>query len=153
MTVTSQEGALQESLAQLETSLLSPSISGELLEWVANVGKATAELQPRLETYIQDVAHPQYKEIARSDNELLYRVEQAMADDQKLLEGLQSFCSELDSLTRRAPDALKDELMVASLRQDVEKRGTPVVLSIRKHELAVGEWLNEALFRDRGTPG
>jgi hypothetical protein len=152
MTTTTQESALHESLGKLESALLSPVIAGELLDWVEAASLSCAEVGTAFAAYARDVLQAQYKEIARSDTELLYRIQQSTAEDQRLEEELQAFCREFQELAQRAPDAQKDELRVEDRRRHLEERGTKLVLAIRKHQLAVNSWLNEAVNRDRG-PG
>ena len=151
MSVSVQEADLHESLGKLENALLTPAIAGELLDWVDAVRQAASNLQPQLEGYISDVLHAQYREIAKTDTEMLTKVEQAIGEDQKLLDGFAPFRSKLDELARQAPAAQKDELRVQDLRRAVEESGTQFVLAVRKHLLAVNAWLSESMYRDRGS--
>lgn len=153
MSVSVQGAALHESLSKLENSLLSPAVAGELLDWVEAVRQAASDTQPQLEKHIRDVLHVQYREIAKTDTEMLPRVDQAIAEDQKLLDQFEPFRQELEELTKQAPDAQKDELRVKDLRGKVEQHGTQFVLAVRKHLLAVNAWLSESVYRDRGTVG
>jgi hypothetical protein len=152
MTTSAEETTLHESLDKLETCLLSPVVPGELLDWVDAVRTAAGEVRGSFEAYIRDVLHPRYAEIAKSDTELLFRIQQATEEDQKLQAELDAFSAELEKLAREAPDAQKDELRVADQCRRVENRGTQFILAVRKHRLAVSTWLDEAIFRDRG-PG
>jgi hypothetical protein len=144
------ETALNAALTELETSLLTPIVSGELDGWVQSVRQSLAKLGPLLENYIRSVLHVQYGEIVKADSELLPRVEQLIEEDQKLLEEWQAFEQELATLTQRAPDALKDELKVAGNVNRVEERGTRLILRVRKQQAAATTWLAESLYRDRG---
>src|SRR5215471_13639803 len=76
---------LNESLTKLETALLAPVVSGELESWARTVQEATSGLSQRLPSYLHSVLHPQYAEIAKSDSELLTRVQQLIAEDQNLI--------------------------------------------------------------------
>src|SRR5687767_14501276 len=104
------EPALVEALTQLETTLLTPQVSGELDDWVQQVRGATLALGARLREFIESVLHAQYVQIAQADVELLSRVEQMMEQDKILLAEYDGFLAELDALTARVPSAEKDEL-------------------------------------------
>jgi hypothetical protein len=146
----SEEAALQEALIGLEHTLLTPVIPGELDAWAEAAQKAAAALAEPLQRFMQSVLHPQYAEIARSDPEMLPRVEQLIATDQTLLEGYQVFLASMAALSRRAPAAKKDENMVSPLVAEIEREGTALIIGIRKQQAAASAWLDEALYRDRG---
>src|SRR5687768_7892228 len=76
---------LNEALSKLETALITPVVSGELENWARAVQEAAARLSQRLPTYLKSVLHPQYADIARSDPELLARVEKLIAEDQNVV--------------------------------------------------------------------
>jgi hypothetical protein len=146
------EPALNESLTKLETALITPLVSGELDDWVQTVREATQELGPNLREYIESVLHAQYVQIAKSDEELLSRVEQMIEEDKGLLEEYEAFLQDLKRLSSRVPGAEKDELKVADHRARIEARGNALILRIKKQRAAASTWLSEALYRDRG-PG
>jgi hypothetical protein len=150
MKPTPQETALNEALAHLERALLTPVIPGELVEWVQVVEKASASLVTPLHEYIHSVLHQQYAEIAKADQELLFRVQQMIATDQGLLESYQRFQDKVAELARLAPSAKKDENKVAVPLAAIEQEGTTLILAIRKQQAAASAWLGEALYRDRG---
>ena len=147
---TTQEGELKEAMARLETALLSPVLSGELESWVQTVEQSARALDQRLQPYINTVLHAQYKEIAKSDQELLSRVEQMVAEDQQLVAEYQLFLSDLDDLARRVPEVKKHESKVAEQRELVSEQGEALIIRIRKLQVAAATWLNEACYRDRG---
>jgi hypothetical protein len=93
---------LNETLETLETALLTPVVSGELEAWARTVQQAAAMLEKRLPPYLRSVLHPEYAEIARSDAELLPRVEQLIAEDQNLLLEQSAFCDRVNAFSRRA---------------------------------------------------
>jgi hypothetical protein len=144
------EPAIVEALNQLETTLLTPLVSGELDDWVQQVRAATLALGTRLREFIESVLHAQYVQIAKADVELLSRVEQMMEQDKILLAEYDGFLAELDALTARVPSAEKDELKIAEHRAHIEARGTALVLAIKKQRATASTWLSEAFYRDRG---
>jgi hypothetical protein len=145
-----EETALNEALARLERALLTPVIAGELEAWVQTVQDSAAALAEPLQQYVQTILHAQYAEIAKSDPEMLPRVQQLIATDKTLLEGYQQFLIKVADVARRAPAARKDENKVSPQLAEVEKEGTALILSIRKQQAAASTWLDEALYRDRG---
>ena len=86
--------ALLEAISRLETALLSPPVAGELEAWCQNCRTAVDEVAAQLPSFYQTVLHRQYAEISQSDPELLPKVEQMIAQDQRQL-------AELAALRRR----------------------------------------------------
>jgi hypothetical protein len=150
MKPTQQETEIDEALARLERALLTPVIPGELVEWVQAVEQAGASLGKPLHEFIHGVLHQQYAEIAKADQEMLFRVQQMIATDQALLDGYQQFQDKVADLARLAPSAKKDENKVAGPLAAIEQEGTTLILAIRKQQAAASAWLSEALYRDRG---
>jgi hypothetical protein len=150
MKPTPQELALNEALAQLERALLTPVIPGELDSWVQTVRQAAEALVVPLDEFIHGILHRQYAEIAKADQEMLFRVEQLIATDQGILTTYELFRAKVANLAERASAVLKDEKKVAAPLADVEQEGTALILAIRKQQAAAAAWLDEALYRDRG---
>ena len=150
MKVRPEETALNEGLAHLERALLTPVIPGELEMWAKAVQDATTALAQPLARYVQEILHEQYAQIAKTDPEMLPRVEQLIATDKAILEDFQKFQAKVARLVERAPAAKKDENKVAALLTEIEKEGTALIIGIRKQQAAASTWLDEALYRDRG---
>ncbi|MEX2173686.1 MAG: hypothetical protein WD872_04945 [Pirellulaceae bacterium] len=150
MTQSAEETALVEALAKLETALLAPLISGELESWASAVGQGAGELEPSWTSNVKNILQPQYAEIARSDQELLSRVESLIAEDEKLGEAFDAFRGNAQDFCRRAPAARKDENKVAEQQQALVKQGLDLVTGIRRQQVAASAWLAESLYRDRG---
>lgn len=145
------ELVVNEAMTKLETALLTPLVSGELESWVKEVREAAAALGAPLRDYLETVLHAQYVQIAKTDEELLPRVEQMIEEDKNLLAEYQGFLAELETLTTRVPSAEKDELKVTDHRAHVETRGNALILRIRKQRAVASTWLSEAFYRDRGS--
>jgi len=141
---------LNETLATLETALLTPVVSGELESWARTAQQVATELEKRLPPYLRSVLHPQYAEIARSDSELLPRVEQLIAEDQNLLLEQSAFCDRMNSFAARAAQVKKDEAQVAAERTQLEQEGIGLIVRIKRLRAAADTWLAEANYRDRG---
>jgi hypothetical protein len=141
---------LSDTLARLETALLSPIVSGELETWARAVQESTTQLGQRLPTYLKTVLHPQYAEIAKSDQELLTRVDQLIAEDQNLLLEQAAFKKKVDEFAERTSHIKKDEAQGAAQRPQIEQDGIALVLRIKKQRAAADTWMAEANYRDRG---
>lgn len=142
---------LKEGMTKLETALITPLISGELDGWVKNARQAANDLAPKLKRFIKTVLRSEYDEIAKTDTELLRRVQQMVRDDEKLLADFESFRHDLDSLAERVPLVKNDEAKTNEHRTRIEATGTALVLAIKKHQAAADTWLAEALNRDNGV--
>ena len=142
--------ALNDALSKLETALLSPAVSGELESWARTVQESFAALASRLPEYLKSVLHPQYAQIAKDDAELLTRVEQLIAEDQKVLLEQEDFRKRVAEFAGRASQIKKDEAQVANDRARVEQEGLDLVLRIKRQRAAADTWLAEANYRDRG---
>jgi hypothetical protein len=141
---------LNESLTRLETALLAPVVSGELESWAKTVQEGTKGLSERLPSYLNSVLHPQYAEIAKSDSELLTRVQQLIAEDQNLILEQDKFDKRVNDFVSRASQIKKDEAQTATERTKVEQEGLALVLRIKRQRAAADTWLAEANYRDRG---
>lgn len=142
---------LKEGMTRLETALITPLIAGELDSWVKNARQAATDLAPKLKRFIKTVLRSEYDEIAKTDTELLRRVQQMVRDDEKLIADFESFHHDLDSLAERVPLVKGDEAKTNEHRARVETKGTALVLAIKKHQAAADTWLAEALNRDNGV--
>ena len=141
---------LNESLSRLEMALLAPVVSGELESWARTAQEATSGLSQRLPSYLNSVLHPQYAEIAKSDSELLTRVQQLIAEDQNLILEQDKFDKRVNEFVKRASQIKKDEAQTTTERGKLEQEGIALVLRIKRQRAAADTWLTEANYRDRG---
>src|SRR4029079_7670436 len=141
---------LNDSLTRVETALLAPVVSGELESWARTVQETTKGLFERLPTYLHSVLHPQYAEIAKSDSELLTRVQQLIAEDQNLVLEQDKFNKRVNDFVQRAAQIKKDEAQAATERGKLEQEGIALVLRFKRQRSAADTWLAEATYRDRG---
>jgi len=146
-----QEQSLQDSMLRLESALLAPVVSGELKSWTASVGEALRAFGPDWVAYVKSVLHSQYSRIAKTDANLLSRVDQMIQEDRQLLTDFGQFESCVSDLARRAEQVQKDESKAADDRTRVEKTGIDLIVRIKKQQAAAATWLNEANYRDLGT--
>src|SRR5436190_9827441 len=127
---------LNDALTKLESALLAPVVSGELESWARTVQEATSGLSQHLPSYLNAVLHPQYAEIAKSDSELLTRVQQLIAEDQNLILEQDKFDKRVNDFVKRASQIKKDEAQTANERTKVEQDGIALVLRIKRQKAA-----------------
>jgi hypothetical protein len=144
------EAELNEALGNLETALLTPVIAGELESWARVAQEATAALAERLPAFLKSVLHPQYAEIAKSDAELLPRVQQLIAEDQKVVVKQDAFRTQVSDFVKLASETKKDEARASAERMKLEQEGLDLILCIKRQRAAASTWLSEANYRDRG---
>ncbi len=142
---------LSDALVKLETALLTPNVAGELESWARVIEEAATTLSQRLSIYVKTVLHPQYAEIAKSDPELLTRVEQLIAEDQIVLLEQEAFRAHVSEFAKRASQVKKDEGQVEADRAKLEQEGIDLTLRIKRQRAAADTWQAEANYRDRGT--
>jgi len=150
MNATHAAAELNETLAKLETALLSPVVSGELESWASTAEEASTLLAQRLPAYLNSVLQPDYAEIAKSDPELLSKVEKLIAEDQNVVLELDAFRKHINDFARRASQIKKDEAQVATDRTKLEQEGLALILRIKRQRATADTWLAEANYRDRG---
>ena len=151
MTHDAAEHELTEALTRLETALLTPVVSGELGSWAETCRAADDAVAEHFTRYLEEVLHRQYAEIARSDEELLQRVQQMKAEDQSLAADLAAYQKRLTAFAEAAALIKKHESKVDEERTALEKDGIDLIVRIRKQRAAADLWLTEAVYRDRGA--
>ena len=72
---------LKAVLTTFETSLLTPTVSGELAPWLEEVEKSWKEASAQVHFHVKHLHPRQYEEISKQDAELLPRIEQLQAED------------------------------------------------------------------------
>lgn len=140
-----------KALRDFETSLATPVVSGELIDWVTTARLACEHLGVLLLDEVQRTHADLYYRIIAQDPELSSRVEKLRAADEQLsLVDFDNVTVSLSQLFDRAQSAEQDELKVTLRREDVVKQALAFVISARTQETAIGTWFSEAFNRDRG---
>jgi hypothetical protein len=150
-TTLASQHALDETLAKMETALLTPVVSGELKEWVHNIRTAASTFAMDWTRYLHTVLHVQYDEIIQTDPELSNEVEKMIKTDQGLLDKLARFHEDLHVLEQRAAAVEWKEDKLTGERKRVEEDGIALIVQIKKQQAAAANWLAESLYRDRGV--
>ena len=115
-----QEKALQHAMLRLEAALLAPVVSGELRPWTETVRESLMSFGPTWIEYVNGVVHLQYKQIAKTDANLLSRVDQMIQEDRQLLTDFAQFENNVKDLAVRASQVQKNEGKAADNRLQVE---------------------------------
>jgi hypothetical protein len=144
---------LEESMLRLELALLSPVVSGELTSWVETVQEALAEFGPSWVAYVKSVLHPQYSEIAKTDPDLLPRVDQLIEEDLQLVADLASLSVCVIEFSKQAELVEKNETKAEEGRKHVERSGLDLIERIKRQQATASTWGHEANYRDRGVGG
>lgn len=143
------EGELKAAIDKLETALLTPPMAGEITTWITQVQDCADDMDELLKPCLERL-HSDFTEIAKADNELLFRVEQMVAGEKDLLKMHDEFRRNLHLLATKAPKVFSDEAKVADERLRVEQQGTKLLIELKRLQAAASTWLQEAVYRDRG---
>jgi hypothetical protein len=143
------ESELKGAIDKLETALLTPVLAGELLTWITQVQDTADDLDELVKPCLERL-HSDFTEIAKSDNELLSRVQQMVKGEETLLKKHEEFRSNLQLLATKAPTVFSDEAKVADERLKVERQGMALLIELKRLQAAASTWLQEAVYRDRG---
>jgi hypothetical protein len=142
---------LDESIAAFERAVFSPAVPGELVTWSAAARKSLEQLQSDV-TENSEVHHaPIYDTISDADPEMLGRVQQLQAEDDALVRCIGETLEIAKTLYSVATAVDRDEVKAASLKDGFIKAAEAVSIRLKKQELAIDVWLQEAQTRDRGV--
>ena len=134
-----------------ETALETPTMAGEMIDWVTGAKRACEQLGVLLCDEVQRKHADLYARISREDPELSSRVAKLRATDEQLSQvefGKVTLC--LEQLLDQAKSAKQDELKVKLPRTEAIRLGLEFVISARTQETAIASWFNEAFNRDSG---
>ncbi|WP_254513078.1 hypothetical protein [Anatilimnocola floriformis] len=140
---------LKSHVDKLETALLTPVLSGELVAWINAVQDTADDVAEQLSPFFEGL-HSDFTEIAKSDNELLSHVQQMVECEQKLLQRHEDFRRNLHLLAEKASRVRSDEAKIGDERAKVERQGTELLTDLKRLQTAASTWLQEAVYRDRG---
>ncbi len=139
-----------KALEELETSLETPLMSGELTDWVTTVQLACERLGVLLRGDVHREHVALYATISREDPELASRVEKLQLTDELVCVDFGNVQLSLKRLLDRAQSAEQDEAKAKLLRAEVVKQALAFVISARTQETAIATWFSESFNRDSG---
>jgi hypothetical protein len=142
---------LKAVLTAFETSLLTPSVSGELAPWLEEVQKSWNEASVQVHFHVKHLHPRQYDEIAKQDPELLPRIEQLQAEDEVIEQQRAQLSLSIGRMGQHVPKMEPDEEKAHKHTQAIIDSGTAFLTQVRKQEVAVQTWYVEAFNRDGGA--
>jgi uncharacterized coiled-coil DUF342 family protein len=142
---------LKPVLTMFETSLLTPTVSGELPSWLEEVQKTWEEASAQIHYHVKHLHPRQYDEIAKQDPELLPRIEQLQAQDDAIEQQRAELSQTIGRIGQHAPKLEPDEEKAEKYVKGLIDAGTAFLIQVRKQEVAVQTWYVEAFNRDRGA--
>jgi len=142
---------LIEALADLEVSLETPFVPGELESWAQNVQTRLTDLQPLLVNQVQKVNSPLLEEIKTEDPGLLSRVENLRTRDEECLEELETLLRTIGTLNELVCELEPNETKLKTQLNDLVRQGLDFVIGVRTQLVALQTWHQEAFVRDRGV--
>jgi hypothetical protein len=150
-TETKQLEPLREELERLEAALDTPSVPGEMSSWAAMVHKSFDAACRLITNQIEHVHPDQFSEIDTQDAELMARTKQMREEDQCHQEWCRRLSAAFTDFEAKAARAGADEKQVTEQQQALLEDALRFVTHVRKQEVAIRSWLQEAFERDTGT--
>jgi len=138
-------------LSALETTLETPVIPGEFEFWAKRVRMQTDDVERLFRTVITPEQVALLQEIEDTDPELLHRVESLRKQQDDIQDAFGDFIVLTENAIPKTELREHNEGSVETLAKRVAQDGLNLVISLRKHALAVTTWFNEATLRDRGV--
>ena len=139
-------------LDDLETSLETPVMAGELIGWVTTVKHMSEAVGSLLRNDVPRKHSALFAMIARQDAELSNRVQTLKAKDEQLaMVDFGSVECRLAELLGHAESAAEDERKVAQARDDIVRQALAFVIRARTQETEIAAWFSEAFNRDSGS--
>jgi len=148
---TRSNNSLIDAVEELEVVFHSPIIPGDMVAWAENLRNSLASLQPVLDDHIRRVHHRTIRQIAIEDPELSARAVNLKKTDEQNLNHLNSLLTRCNDFPERISDVEPDEGQMEAEAGSIIDDGLRFVLAIRQQEVAVSAWMNESVYRDRGS--
>src|SRR4249919_3274051 len=115
---------LRTALTTFETSLLSPTVSGELSTWLEEVQKSWEEASAQIHYHVKHLHPRQYDEISKQDPELLPRIELLASEDDAIEQQREQITSAIKRVSQHAPKLEPDEEKAQKHTKTVVDDGT-----------------------------
>ncbi len=145
------QNELKAALANFETSLVTPIVSGELAEWIDEVQQSWSDASAQIRYQIEHLHPRQYDVIAKQDPELLPRIELLKAEDDAIERQREHLSATIHRVAEHAPKFEPDEEKAQKHTKTMIDDGTAFLTRVRKQEAALQTWFVEAFDRDGGA--
>ena len=146
------ESERRDALEAFETALATPLVEGEMAEWSRLVQHTWSRVAALVRFQLDVVHRKQFKEIAETDPEMFKRVEELESEDVEIRAQLDNLAVAISHVSW-APQAAErtPAATVSDVQQRIIDAGIAFVVQVRKQEVAINTWFQEAFNRDRGV--
>ena len=141
---------VRDALEELELSLQTPLVPGELENWIRAVETACQATGDVLQRQIAVVHRQQFAEMLQQDPGMQPRVDELQAGDEKTQEMFASFRDRVERLAPKVLAVDADEGRVEERLKALSEQGLEFVGHARSQETATNTWFMEAFNRERG---
>ncbi len=142
---------LDDRLAELEVTLSTPRLSGELSEWSQRVCQAAQGLASVLEVELAQLRQEQFQVLLAEDTSLACRVDEIKAADEANRRVSREIAEQLCGIASETAARSDAETEFQSQVAELAEAGLRLVVDVRKQETAMNTWYQEAFQRDRGV--
>lgn len=147
----SPDDELKSALAEFETDLLRPIVSGERMAWVGEVKKSWAEASAQVHYHVKHLHPRQYDDMSKQNPEMLPRIDLLSAEDDTIEEQREHCAQAIARAVSFAAAMEPDEEKAEKHTTQLVEAGIAFITRVRKQEIAVQTWYIEAFDRDRGA--
>lgn len=147
---TESNAALIDAVEELEVSLQTPVVPGEMVRWAEAMKRNIDKLHPVLNEQLNEVHHRTIKQIAMEDPELSTRAVALKDADRQIMQQLEKLLTSVRTLPDRVANVEPDEASMNSELEQIVNDGLKFVLDVRGQETAINTWMTESVYRDRG---
>ena len=148
-----QESEFRDVLQLLETCLETPRVSGELERWIADVQRNVASIGTLLPKQIERQHAARLRQISVENPELNAEVGRVKSGDDDTREQFDKLRNWTDRLAAKATKIEPDESRLEEELVALTAFGIAFVIHVRKQEIAIATWQQEAVYRDTGGSG
>ncbi len=145
------DGDLRDALDAFETSLDLPVVAGELDTWCEQVQAAWNVADPQLHRHLTQLHPRQLREIVEADAALASEVDKLEHEGEALERDRSAIGRLVEELAAVAPRVEPDERKFADQTQRLMQLGVAFVARIKKQQVAIEAWYQEAFNRDHGV--
>lgn len=147
----SREEAFRSVLEHVEIAAGTPLVSGEMENWLHELDRGLTELHSSFAEQVRESHAPQLGSIKREDPEMFRHVETLQAEDTTIRESIGMLLARAGVLKPMVQRIEPDEKRAELALQELGEQTVQLVARIRKQEVALRTWLQEAFTRDRGV--
>ena len=141
---------LKDALERLEYAAESPVVPGESVAWLQSLLNALRQVSCSYHVQVRSAHEDQFEAIGIEDPALFARVEKMREEDKAIVREVDRCAANLRNLLEFREGEPDNEEAALQRAPDLAHDVLVLVIRIRKQEVALTTWLQEALQRDRG---